>query len=212
MIFILPFIGAFLSRWHGGGFFYAPKFIKTALWSVPFAVLSMVSVAPHVSTVVMIEVMLSVFTACFAAKATGHGQYMSLGTVWGYMDAEFVDPIVRLFFGRDPRTMDGMKDRGNVYRRPRYNKLYWRCVFGLFVLGLLSVAAPSMVVGYINIADGAIIALCGALGKPVAYMIGWLLDRKDKLDKLPAVLNHGTAIGELLTGFFTYLCFVAVLW
>lgn len=38
LLAILPLLGAFLSRLHGGGFFKSPKVLNNILWSLPFAI------------------------------------------------------------------------------------------------------------------------------------------------------------------------------
>lgn len=61
---------AFVSRWHGGGFFYAPKALISLMWALPFAYL----VYPNIYAVIIVLALTAL------AKSTGHGNFMDLGT------------------------------------------------------------------------------------------------------------------------------------
>lgn len=65
---ILPIMGAFLNRWHGGGFFKAPRWIKNISWGLPF--LSVAWFHPFF--------MVPAFFLSFSGESTGHGRGQSL--------------------------------------------------------------------------------------------------------------------------------------
>lgn len=67
MIWLIPILGAFLNRWHGGGFFKAPRWLKQACWALPF-----------VFTTDWWPIAVLAFTASFWGQATGHGRGQSL--------------------------------------------------------------------------------------------------------------------------------------
>lgn len=122
--------------------------------------------------------------------ATGHGQYFLNRAVKYIGDKpdgkkgsyERVDPIVRLLFGKDPRTdtkfanmpkaeqVISMRGEMEVYGMTR---LYWRNVFGMFVTGSL-VGLPAAI---ISVCFGqyqcAAIFACTGIAKAIAYVIGY---------------------------------------
>lgn len=211
MIFALSFLGAVLSRWHGGGYFKAPRWIKNVLWAVIPALFTAFAFLDAQKPVAAVVCGLVSFALCIAGKATGHGQYMSLGSVIKSIKPEKFDFIVSWFFGRDPRcwlqsmrkvlflSADATLSDGALHdfvKQYGKTKLYWRCVFGLAVIGLASVSGFVFMVAWVNPAAAAIVALGGA-AKSVSYMIGWAA--------FPANKNGiATATGEFLSGAFAY--------
>lgn len=115
-----------------------------------------------------------------AGISTGHGQYF-LALSEKFVFPEKLDFVVRLFFGKDPRTAPHLGlYRGVVQQTTakKYmkeyglKKLYYRCLFGLGVTGL----AVGLPMAGVCIWFGSYVAagLYGslALAKPLAYFIG----------------------------------------
>lgn len=187
MNLLIPFIGAFISRWHGGGLIHGtPKAIKALVWSFPFALVVYLNTGAGDTK----SIMYSAFTliSCMVFKNTGHGGGMDLGYNPKEPNAgrkpEKIEYLILWLHGRIPT--------------------YWYDFTLLAIIGLFSTIAPSIVIGMDNLLLGMIIALSGAF-KAVAYAIGWKLLDMGKIQHLPYNFNHATAIGELLTGFFAYI-------
>jgi len=79
-VLLFSLIGGLISRWHGGGFFPAPKALKNVVWAAPFMVAAFLAVAvtfPNnigdYSTVILLSLL------CVAGKAMAHGIYIDLG-------------------------------------------------------------------------------------------------------------------------------------
>ena len=145
---------------------------------------------------------------------TGHGQYF-LNRAVKAIEPEKADFIVRLFFGEDPRTADRFKhlrgswpkdqdriDIANAMNSYGMNKLYWRNVYGMAVTGSL-VGLPAAILAIVYGAYFAAIplALTGA-AKAGGYVIAYWLYQKGLLSRLGKYLDHDTATGEFLNGFF----------
>lgn len=185
MIWLLipfAFTGAFISRWHGGGFIQnSPKVLKNFLWALPFSVC-----AYFATTQWWVSLLVLAWSIVF--KATGHGGAMDLGhspkEPGAGRDPEKLEYLVLWLHGRIPT--------------------YWYDLLTLAIIGLFSVAGAAFAVGYTNTLAGIIIAL-GGLGKPIGYAIGWQLNRAIE-DFFSEDLNEATEIGEFLTGFLAYLC------
>lgn len=161
--------GSVLGRIDGGGLVKIPELLERSLIMAFFvgAVLPFAGWWSVLSLIGMFGI------------ATGHGQYF-LHRAVKYMDPEKVDFIVRLIFGKDPRTnvyyvenedqygglMIDIKDYGE-------NKLYWRCVFGMFVTGTL-VGLPSSIIAIVfeQYLIAGILALTGFV-KAIAYIVGY---------------------------------------
>jgi len=115
--------------------------------------------------------------------ATGHGQYFLARKLVGQKEhKERVDPIVSLFFGKDWRANfhhehKFTKEEKQYYENNVKAKLYWRCVFGMFMTGSLvglPAAIVSIVFGQYLIAG--VFALTGVV-KAAAYVFGCELKR-----------------------------------
>jgi hypothetical protein len=118
--------------------------------------------------------------------ATGHGQYFLIRAVKA-LSGERFDFIVRLFFGRDPRTdikylqyrddnsvnlptavRDEIRQKMSDYG---LSKLYWRGVFGMFVTGSFTgLFAAIVALCFDQYLIAFIFALTG-VAKALAYMI-----------------------------------------
>lgn len=152
-------LGAFYGRLDGGGFVKTAEWIERSLIMF-FFVLACAPFAGLWALGAYIGV---------AGIATGHGQYF-LARAWKKIEPEFFDPIVSLFFGPDIRTTPDFDPQTT---HPKHEKkLYWRCVFGMFVTGTivgLPAFAISMAFGQ---ALGALFLLTGVV-KALSYIIGW---------------------------------------
>lgn len=88
--------------------------------------------------------------------------------------------------------------------RPLNNDLYWRCFFGLAVVGLFSTLGPAIALGVVN-PWSALPVVVGGIFKAVGYMIGWAI--KPIAKKGDGNFDEATEIGEFLTGIFAYAGF-----
>ena len=181
----LPLLGALISRAHGAG--WLPKVVLSILWALPFGFMP----AQHFNDIALgASLSLIAVGLCALGKSTGHGQWMSLGTVWKYIKPERMDFVIKWFFGEDPRSKVGKSTE--IYREIRMNKLYWRCVSGMALKGFLSVSGAVIAMGFINPWFSVIMSVGGILCG-LAYMIGWAVYPK-----------HATVMGEVLKGVFAY--------
>lgn len=201
MIFLCALLGAFISRWHGGGFISGtPKVLKNIAWALPFGLCTAFTVLPYTTTFVAILLGATAFILCLLGKATGHGLWFNFGKAIKYIVPEALDFLLVPFFGRDPRTEKDIVYY-NAISRYGVEKLWWRCFAGLAVVGFAAVSGAAIIIGFFNPLLSAFIALGGLL-KPVAYVIGRY--------SIPAgyVENHNfdepTEWGEFFTGFFAY--------
>ena len=193
MIYLIPFYLAIVSRIHGGAV-PMPKVIKNLLWAVAFGYVTFEAYQAEYSNTLIPAIVAAIVTAISLMKATGHGQYMSLGTVWKPIKPEKLDWVVRLWFGVDPRTRNPLLEPEDIYDR---------CLLGLAVTGVAAVIGGVIALGYLNPIAGLILAIGGAL-KAVSYTIGWYLYPSGKGKGLPQ-LNEATQVGEFLTGLFAGL-------
>ena len=186
VLFALPFFMAFVSRWHGGGFFKAPKVLKNAVWAGALTVPVVLAYGPllgfHAAWPALVA-----FALCFAGKATGHGGGMDLGhspkEPSNGRDLEKLEFIIFPLFDRIPR--------------------YWYDALLLALTGLAAVSGAVIALTPLNPIHGLILAAAGLL-KPLGYMIGWknFPDNKN---------GAATVTGEVMAGFLVGLALVAVL-
>lgn len=182
---LYSFIAAIVSRWHGGGFFKAPKIVKNMAWGtllgVPtWAIYSWNGYDPTIS----ISVGVAVTVLCGVLKATGHGG------------------------GIDVATNPKEPGNGRTVERLEYLILFLhdkinRRLYDTLLLVLTGVAAvlPAVIaLGYIHLIIGFIVLIGGAL-KGLAYYFGWTVYGFKYRDG-PKEWQSPTKIGELLTGAF----------
>ena len=188
-IAVAGILGAFLSRWHGGGFISgSPKLLKAFLWSLPFALATGAAyqVDGHSWTVTAIVSVL-VLAGCMVFKNTGHGGGMDLAhnnkEPGAGREPEKLEYLILWLHGRMPQ--------------------YWYDFTLLTIIGTASTLLPAVAIGIINPLAGMIVLAGGTLGKPCGYAIGWLIYPKGS-GKGIEDLDHATAIGEALTGLFAY--------
>ena len=194
IVILLAFPLAFglLAVWHGGNLPpKTPKFIKNSIWS-----LAQVLAIPYIIGAPQVwYVLLLAYLGNFL-KTLGHGLYFSLGTVIKYIKPERIDPFIKLFFGTDPRTIQSRLftiDYSILVEEYGKNKLYWRCVFGMAISGLLAALGTLLVLlGSGAYLDALIIALGASIGKSGGYMIGYKFDKQIGLE--------ANITGDMLTG------------
>lgn len=138
--------------------------------------------------------------------ATGHGQYfLDRGIKFLGDTKERVDPFVSLFFGKDPRTGERFRSlsgaaQTNAIRSAIQNygnkKLYWRCVFGLFITGsLVGIPATVLALCYGQFFAAFIFSLTG-VNKALWYAIGYQLKRMFPQIKDTVVAEYGNGGGR----------------
>lgn len=157
LILVFGLIGSLISRWHGGGFFKAPKVVKNLAWGLPFGCVS----AALYDGWMLIAVLTLVTLLCALGKATGHGNFMDLGDWKIRSGDEALEFLIRPLRGIVPD--------------------YHYDAIGLSLVGLAAVlpAAIAMGVAYGSPLVVAIVATGGVL-KSVAYMIGRAISKKHK--------------------------------
>ena len=192
-------LGATLSRWHGGGFFKAAKWVKNLAFSLPLG-LSLIFLSYQSLMTLGYGNFADVFAALLATgvilgfKALGHGGGFDLG------HSEQEPPN-----GRDLERIEKW-----FFLYPRvYNSLprYWYDALILTIKGGLMSAAPAAIIA-VKSAIGAVIMLSGGLiGFPAAYMIGWFI-----FDNSPKILLkiglEPTELAEFLSGASFFGAFV----
>lgn len=213
---VLTIYGAFVSRFHGGGFKGGvPKGIKNTLWSLPFTgFVSYCFVTGGFEWYWTAIAGVLCFVLCYLGKTTGHGQWF-LSRAVRAISPEKLDFIVRLFWGQDPRTFGKYE---KYFDRPtsvqpkaqlqtdmnRYGmiKLYWRNVTGMSVVGLAAVFGAVVAGAFVSPILSLVLAI-GGIMKGASYMIGYAI-LGERGGDLSGDFDEATEIGELLTGFFAY--------
>lgn len=137
-------------------------------------------------------------------KTKGHGQFMTLKFLppWPRLiKPEDWDFFVRPFFGTDPRTVEGWTELHSfekVQRLEAYGlrKLYFRCLFGLFISGATVSIGLTGVLIYFGMYLQAAFAFFGfGLSKSLWYAFGWHFNFK-----VNSELDEPTEWGELGAG------------
>ena len=133
MIYLLPFIGALISRWHGGGFFKLGKVWISLIWAVPFAyLLSIYNPCLAIPALAM----------CALGKSTGIGNFRDLATSTFSIKLEKLEFII-------------------LWLKPKMPE-YWYDVLGLSLTGLTAVSGGLLIAPY-NPLGACLIALGGLL-------------------------------------------------
>ena len=145
---LVSIIGALLSRWHGGGFLKAPKWLRNLVWSIPFsAIIYFVT-----NSVVFLLLCLSLSVA---TKSLGHGR------IW--------NPYLPIDNTVSPERIESL-----IYFLKGRLSSFWYKVIGLSLLGGLSTSGlyiPLFIEGHTVLAISSL--LLGILSKPLGYLIGW---------------------------------------
>lgn len=191
-------IGATLSRWHGGGFFPAAKWLKNLLFALPIG-LSLIFLSYQGLMTLGYGNFADVFAALIATlmilgfKAIGHGGGFDLGhSNQEPGNGRDLEKIERWFF---------------LYPKA-YNSLprYWYDALILSIKGGLMAAAPAAIIAVKSVVSAVIMFSGGLVGFPLAYMIGWWLF--DNTSLLTKVRLAPTEFAEFVTGGLFFGAFV----
>lgn len=171
LIILTIIIGAILGRMDGGGIIKTPEIVERSLIML-FFVLACIPFAGWWSIIAIIGMV---------GIATGHGQFFLALVVKFLGDTkERVDIIVRLFFGKDPRTHEFLRfepkeDIQDYMTKYGIRKLYWRSVFGMFCTGFL-VGLPAAILAFVfhEPLIGLVFLQTGTV-KALAYVLGYEL-------------------------------------
>lgn len=178
-------LGAFISRWHGGGYFKTAKILKNMAWGAQLGVpTGLIYYLSELPLSLSVSVGLAVTILCGALKGTGHGGGIDLGT----------NP-------KEPgegRTVERLE----YIILPLHDKINRRLYDTLLlsITGIAAVLPAAIALGHIDILVGIIVFVMGAL-KGLAYYIGWVAYDFKYRDG-PKEHQSPTKIGELLTGAF----------
>ena len=118
MIYLIPILGALISRWHGGGFFRIGKVWISLIWALPFAYL-VYAYNPWLA--------LPALALCALGKSSGHGNWFDLATM-PQGTRERLEFIIRPLYNKIPE--------------------YWYDVIGLSVVGLAAVSGGLLIAPY----------------------------------------------------------------
>ena len=150
----LTIFGGLLGRWHGGGFFKAPKQVKSLIWALPFAFCAVVILkSVEAPTWVQITVPLLVLIGDMIGLNTGHGGFMDFGT---WLLARGKEKLEFIIFWL----------RGKVTERV-YDAL------GLVVIGTARNLSPALFMVFFNPLASLVLIISGALSHVLGYWIGW---------------------------------------
>lgn len=177
ILLLLPIYGAFMSRFHGGGFKGGVnKQLKNALWSLPFGVIAWLCGGE-------LWICALAVALCWVGVTTGHGR----------------------FLGSDEPLRDDMKPEKLEYlilwlQKSLHDRPYKH--LGMAVTGLAAVSGSVIAFMTINPLAAIIIALGGLL-KGAAYEIGTYILPNQNQSGIKD-LNYKTEIGEFVRGLFAY--------
>jgi len=148
LILLVSFLQGFLSRWHGGGYFKAPKVVKNMVWALPFSIITFLAFNDRYG---IDSQTICATIVCFALcllKAMGHGRFFRLN-----------EPMK---LGSEPEVIEAVI--------PDKIPLYWYKVTGMALVGLCAVSGSILTLGYLDPLMGFIVAIGGAF-KGVNAMI-----------------------------------------
>lgn len=185
-------VGAFISRFHGGGFVKAPRVVRNLAWSAPFGLavfFAFLTVTELKLAAVLGAVALGL---CYLGKTTGHGGGMDLGTHPSEPGA-----------GREPEKLEYLI-------LPLFDKIprYWYDALLLALTGLAAVSGGFFLVYFDWVV--ALLFFVGGASKAIGYMIGWAIFPEEDKDG-PKEWREATQVGEYLTGFFAFCALSAAL-
>lgn len=206
LLLALAFGTGWAARMDGGGPPVTPEWFERFLVTAPITAFGAVF-----GWVGLTVAALSIF-----AKSLGHGQYF-LSRAVKATEPEKVDLIIRIMFGRDPRTFDQFKQfRGDGWKNVPdavkdqiaqamasygLTRLYWRNVVGMAITGSLVTLPLSGLLAYHGEAFAAVLALLAGTQKAISYMLGYWAYTSGFYRKLPDFLNGETESAEFLNGF-----------
>jgi len=172
---------AFFSRMDGGGEPKTPEVVERLLCISPFLLLGFL-----LHPIALLPALFS-----YAGRATGHGQYFPdvEGKTIPKENTEFIDPLVSLFFGKDPRVSHHHPISQSAIKTYGLQKLKLRCFFGMCLTGLMVSLPLSMTALVLEQPLIAALLFLSGIGKGVAYQISHTF------------FNSPTLFAEYLNGF-----------
>ena len=186
------FLGGLFARVDGGGYVSINEQIERAL-CMSFFIIACVPFAGWWAALAALGVV---------GLMTGHGQYF-VSALLVPQKPEFVDPVVRLFFGEDFRAKFPATYQFHVGDYADYEKHYRRqtqrrCVFGMFVTGtLVGLPAAILALAFGQWVAAALFSLTG-LCKAVAYVIGFkFFDNNEVSEWINGGLRTAAALAAL---------------
>lgn len=153
---VFAILGALLSRWHGGGFFSAPKLLKTGLFAL-FPAVCLGLMIPNDNVWTWLGWITFALIVTGAVKASGHGKFFDLGSWKLPAKDERIEFIIKPLWGKIPE--------------------YWYDSLGMALKGLLmslGVAIPLLVYA----PPLAVPVILGGIMLAPSYMIGRLFTEK----------------------------------
>lgn len=176
-IILFSLLGGWLARMNGGGWPRTHRWIERTLCIAPFVIVC----APWAGLYAALAY------AGTLGFALGHGQYF-LARVVQYCDPERVDVVVKLLFGEDPRCTSDFEHLRNIKsadlspedrKAMKYamfvygeRRLYWRCVFGMFLTGMFVGIPAALLALYFGQFLIAFLFLLTGLVKSISYVAG----------------------------------------
>lgn len=118
--FVIPVAMSALSRFHGGGFFHAPRWLRAAAFATPYAIFTY----PNY--------MLAAFAFCtaFVGKNIGHEDFWLMGTGPSRPDDNTLTKVVKMTgFARDglPWCVTGLALKGAIVALGTLNPVVISC-------------------------------------------------------------------------------------
>lgn len=179
----LTICGGLIGRWHGGGFFKAPKQLMALIWALPFSLCAVIILkAEHAPIWVQIVAPLLVLIGDMIALNTGHGGFMDWGTWLLKRSKEKLE-----FF------IAGL--RGKISER-LYDAL------GLVVIGTARNLAPALFMVFFSPLASLVLIISGALSHVAGYWIGWSVHpdgQKIADSKFKQNFDEATEWGEFIS-------------
>lgn len=189
---------AVLSRMVGGGHKPLPYGLNEWLISLPVFMVAQTISHLEMSWYLSLTVSLVCYGLAVLSFRLGHGQYFDpyLRRNTEYREPEKIDFIVSWLYGTDPKTIEDKEVRDyeiSIYHPSMY---YYRCMFGLFLTGLVAFIGLIPLAIYTDHLWLAASLILFSVYKPVAYSLGW----ETFLEDNHLNLNHGTEYGEYYRG------------
>jgi hypothetical protein len=219
--FIISLYGGVALRLHGGGFLKPrdgnkrslPKGVLNLIATWPFGLVAYFLLDFHTDFSNLVNAVLSLLCLglCIAGRASGHGQYISMGFYNIPTKPEKLDFIVKWFFGDDPRALTNNPNDLILNKTGKFDNLYWRCLFGNAITGLAAVSGIIMIT---IISQQYLLTMAFILGgilKGLAYAISWMIYPNGNGRGLKN-FNEATQIAEFMTGVFAYLPLGLAIW
>lgn len=175
-------VGGWLSRMCGGGPPRLPYGIDTYIFCIPFALVGLL-ISPWAG--------IASYAFAVLGKRIGHGRGISL---------------------KEPMKPTSEPERVEVVSLWLIDKIptYWYKCLVLLLTAFVQNIGLSVCLVFVNLVF-AVLFFLSSIFKPIAYMIGWRIYPKGHGPGIPR-LSSATALGEFLTGFFTFLCLLILIY